>query len=124
MTRVSQGALLAAASAVCYGALGVLARLAYDEGWNVQSLLTARFLLAALFVLPLALRKGSGWRGFGGAYLVGMVGYTATTALYFPSIRVLQNPAVPSFLLYFAPPVVALLGWLLFRERLGWRGLV
>jgi drug/metabolite transporter (DMT)-like permease len=81
------GALLAAASAVCYGALGVLARLAYGEGWNVQSLLTARFLLASLFVLPLALRARSGWRGFGGAYLVGMAGYASTTAFYFPSSR-------------------------------------
>lgn len=119
----SRGALLAAASAVSYGCLAVLAKLAYAEGWNVPSLLTARFLLAGLFVLPLAIRRGGGWRGFGGGLLVGAVGYAGTTALYFPAIARLPA-AVASFLLYLAPPLVALLGWVLFRERLGWRGLM
>jgi drug/metabolite transporter (DMT)-like permease len=119
----SRGALFAAASAVCYGSLAVLAKLAYGEGWNVPSLLTARFLLAGLFVLPLALRDRAGsWRGFTGAFLVGALGYAGTTALYFPSIRLLP-PAIASFLLYLSPPLVALLSFLLFRERIGRRGL-
>jgi len=120
---LSRGALLAAASAVSYGCLAVLAKLAYGEGWNVPSLLTARFLLAGLVVLPLALLPSAGgsWRGAGRAFLVGAVGYAGTTALYFPSIRYLPA-AVASFLLYLSPPLVALLSWLLFRERIGWRG--
>lgn len=120
----SRGALLAAASAVSYGCLAVLAKLAYGEGWNIPSLLTARFLLAGLFVLPLALFDGgaSSWKGFSSGLLVGAVGYAGTTALYFPSLARLPV-AVASFLLYLSPPLVALLGWLLFRERLGRRGL-
>lgn len=119
----SRGAWLAAASAVCYGALGVLAKLAYAEGWNVPSLLTFRFLLAALVVLPLAIRVRGSWTGGLGAFLVGAVGYAGTTALYFPSIRLL-TPALSAFLLYLAPPIVAILAWLFFRERLGRRSLV
>jgi drug/metabolite transporter (DMT)-like permease len=53
---------------------------------------------------------------------VGAAGYAGTTALYFPSIRHLPA-AVASFLLYLAPPIVALLSWRLFGERLGRRGL-
>lgn len=121
--RVSTGALLAAASAVCYGWLAVLAKLAYGEGWNVPSLLAARFLLAGLVVLPLALRgsrAAGAWRGFGWGLVVGGLGYAGTTALYFPSLRILPA-AVASFLLYLAPPIVAALGVAFFRERLGRR---
>ena len=117
VTRVSRGAVLAAASAVCYGSLAVLAKLAYGEGWNVPSLLTARFLLAALVVLPFALRAGGSWKGFGWGLLVGALGYAGTTALYFPSLRLLPA-AVASFLLYLSPPIVAALGIAFFRERL------
>lgn len=115
--------MLAAASAVSYGCLAVLAKLAFAEGWNVPSLLAARFLLAGLFVLPLAILPWSGcppnagWRGFGGAFLVGAIGYAGTTALYFPSLQHLPA-AVASFLLYLSPPIIALLALLLFRERL------
>lgn len=117
MAGVSRGALLAAASAVSYGSLAVLAKLAYGEGWNVPSLLAARFLLAGLVVLPFALRAGGSWRGFGWGLLVGGVGYAGTTALYFPSLYVLPA-AVASFLLYLAPPLVAALSVAFFRERL------
>lgn len=121
-TAAIGGAWLAAASAVAYGSLAIFAKLAYEEGWNVPSLLTARFLLAALFVAPLAIRGRGSWRGFGGAFLVGAIGYAGTTAFYFPSLRLLPA-GVASFLLYLAPPIVALFGWLIFRERLGARGL-
>lgn len=121
MATVRRGAMLAAASAVSYGSLAVLAKLAYAEGWNVPSLLSARFLLAGLTVLPLALRAGGGWKGWPAALLVGAVGYAGTTAFYFPSIRLLPA-AVASFLLYLSPPLVAILGLVLFRERIGARG--
>lgn len=121
--RPSQGALLAVASAVAYGSLGVFARLAYGEGWNVPSLLVARWLFAALFILPFALAEGGSWRGFGGGFLLGAFGYAATTGLFFPSMRYLPV-ALASFLLYLAPIFVAILSWFLFRERLGWRGTI
>lgn len=115
--RVSTGALLAAASALTYGSLAVLAKLAYAEGWNVPSLLVARFLSASLVLLPLALLATGSWRGFGGGLLVGAVGFAGTTALYFPALQHLPA-AIASFLLYLAPVFVALLSWLLLRERL------
>lgn len=119
--RVSTGALLAAGSAVSYGSLAVLAKLAYAEGWNVPSLLVARFLSASLVLLPFALPGGGSWRGFGGGLLVGAVGFAGTTALYFPALQHLPA-AVASFLLYLAPVLVALLSWVFLRERLGARG--
>ncbi|HWH08835.1 MAG TPA: EamA family transporter [Candidatus Thermoplasmatota archaeon] len=123
VTRVSRGAVLAAASAVCYGSLAVLAKLAFLEGWNVPSLLAARFLLAGLVVLPFALRAEGSWRGFGWGLLVGGLGYAGTTALYFPSLKFLPA-AVASFLLYLAPPIVAALGVAFFRERLDRRAAI
>ncbi|MFP5380537.1 MAG: hypothetical protein ACLGHP_12475, partial [Vicinamibacteria bacterium] len=88
MPRLSTGALLAGGSALAYGSLAVLAKLAYAEGWNVPSLLAARFGVAALALAPF-IAGGGAWRGFGGAFLLGAVGYATTTALYFPSLRLL-----------------------------------
>lgn len=117
LVRVSTGALLAAGSALAYGSLAVLAKLAYAEGWNVPSLLVARFLSASLVLLPFALAAGGSWRGFGGGLVVGAVGFAGTTALYFPALQHLPA-AVASFLLYLAPVFVALLSWAFLRERL------
>jgi drug/metabolite transporter (DMT)-like permease len=119
--RLSTGALLAAGSALAYGSLAVLAKLAYAEGWNVPSLLAARFGVAALVLAPFALRGGGSWRAFGGAFLLGAVGYATTTALYFPSLRLLPA-AVASFLLFLAPAFVAVLSRVFLKERLGARG--
>lgn len=111
------------AAALLFGSLGVFAKLAYEEGWNVPSLLFARFFLAALTVLPFAMRHRSDWKTFGAAFLIGAVGYTAITALYFPSIRYLPA-AIASFLLYLAPALVAGLAAVFLRERLGKRGII
>lgn len=121
MRPATKGSLLAAGSAIAYGSLGVLTKIAYREGWNVPSLLVARFSLAALVVLPLALRRRGSARAFGAAFLVGAFGYAGTTALYFPSIRLLPA-ALAAFLLYLSPPLVAAISYFAFRERLGWRG--
>lgn len=121
--RGREGAVLAVAAAVCFGSLGVFAKLAYAEGWNVPSLLTARFGLAALVIAPFAMRARSSWDHFGAAFLIGAIGYTATTALYFPSFRYVPV-AVASFLLYLAPAIVAVLAAMFLRERLGRRGLL
>lgn len=121
--RLSAGALMAAASAIAYGSLGVFTKLAFAEGWNVPSLLAARFGLAALCMLPFAVFASGTWKGFGPAMLLGVLGYATTTALYFPSIRHLPA-AVASFLLYLAPVLVAVLSYLVLRERLGRPGLV
>lgn len=115
---LSRGALLAVASAVAYGSLAVLVKLAYGEGWNVPSLLTARFGLAALTVLPFALAQPFHRRGFAAGLAVGALGYAGTTALYFPSLLYLPA-AVSAFLLYLAPVLVAVLSWFLLREPLG-----
>lgn len=115
--RLGTGALLAAASALTYGSLGVFAKLAYAEGWNVPSLLAARFLFAGLTVLPVALLAGGSWRGMGGAFVLGALGYVSTTALYFPSIRLLPA-AVAGFLLYLSPVVVVVLAAMFLHERL------
>lgn len=115
--KIGTGALLAAAAAITYGSLGVFAKLAYAEGWNVPSLLSFRFLFAALTVLPFALFARGNWRGFGVALAIGAVGYVATTALYFPSLRHLPA-AVAGFLLYLSPIVVVLLAAAFLHERL------
>lgn len=119
--RLSQGALLAAAAALTYGSLAVFAKLAYAEGWNVPSLLAVRFALASVCIVPFALRGGGSWRGFESALLVGAIGYTATTAFYFPSLLFLPA-AVASFLLYLAPAFVMILAAFLLKERVSARG--
>ena len=55
----SSGTLFCLASGAAFGAMAVFGKLAYDEGANVATLLTVRFVLAAALFWILVLAGGA-----------------------------------------------------------------
>jgi drug/metabolite transporter (DMT)-like permease len=97
-----------AVSAVSFGALPVFGKLAYAEGMNVQSLLTARFLLAGVLLGAYVIARRTrppAPRIVVGLVLLGALGYVGQSAAYFTSIRFVPA-AVTSILLYTYPAIV------------------
>jgi drug/metabolite transporter (DMT)-like permease len=120
----SSGALLCFASAAAFGAMGVLGKLAYDEGATVGTLLACRFVLAAgVLWLVVACRGGAG-RALGGATRrdvllalgLGAVGYGAQAAGYFTALERL-DASLLSLLVYTFPVMVTVAAIALGRER-------
>jgi drug/metabolite transporter (DMT)-like permease len=100
------GALVGIAS-LQFGAVVVLGKIVTDSGLSVPSFLALRFGAAALFLAlvqvarrrPLLAAPGEGWR----LGLLGMIGYSLESGLFFAALRLGTAPAVT--LLFFTYPV-------------------
>ena len=117
------GALLCLASAAAFGAMGIFGKLAYDEGASVATLLSIRFVLAAVLFWALAVATGAirdlralPWRDLGVALALGAVGYSAQAGCYFAALRRL-DASLLSLVLYTFPAIVAVAAIVLGRER-------
>ena len=117
------GALLCLASAAAFGAMGIFGKLAYDEGASVATLLSIRFVLAAVLFWALAAATGAirdlralPWRDLGVALALGAVGYSAQAGCYFAALRRL-DASLLSLVLYTFPAIVAVAAIVLGRER-------
>jgi len=128
-TRERAGFALVVCSALGFAAMGVFAKLAYDEGLGVTTLLAVRFVLAAgVFWLLLALRRArtpdrdsasrpSPSRGVILAGLgLGGVAYAAEAGTFFAALERIDL-SLASLLLYTYPALVALGAFALGRER-------
>lgn len=117
--RERSGVVLCALAAASFGATVVLTKLAYGEGANVVTLLAARFTLATLVLWPLALRKGVvrsiAPRDAAAALLLGLVVYSAETALIFTALTRLDASLVE--LLVFCYPALVVLGAIALRRE-------
>jgi drug/metabolite transporter (DMT)-like permease len=120
---LSRGALICLASAVAFGAMGIFGKLAYDEGATVGTLLTVRFLLAAVLFWALVAGTGAGrhlrrlsGRDVGTALALGAVGYSAQAGAYFAALQRL-DASLLSLLLYTFPAMVTVAAIVLGRER-------
>jgi drug/metabolite transporter (DMT)-like permease len=115
------GLALCLISATGFGFLGPGARIAYDAGANVETLGTLRFLAAAALLWLWAAWRGRiqtlSRRQLGQLALLGGVGYSLQSALYFTSVRYI-TPDLAALLLYTFPALVVLLSALIYRERL------
>jgi drug/metabolite transporter (DMT)-like permease len=139
------GPALCLVSAVCFGAMAIFGKFAYDAGVSPTTLLLVRFgLAAALLAALLALRPGlrrtasgsaKGPRrtasgvtagpdrsaGYGRALVVavglGAVGYATQASLYFSALT-LMDASLLSLILYTYPVMVTVAAVLLGRERL------
>jgi drug/metabolite transporter (DMT)-like permease len=115
------GLALCLISATGFGFLGPGARIAYDAGANVQTLGTLRFAGAAALLWLWAAWRGRiqplSLRQLGQLALLGGVGYSLQSALYFTSVRFI-TPDLAALLLYTFPALVVLLSALIYRERL------
>jgi drug/metabolite transporter (DMT)-like permease len=117
------GALLCLTSAAAFGAMGIFGKLAYDEGASVATLLSTRFVLAAVLFWALAAATGAirdlralPWRDLGVALALGAVGYSAQAGCYFAALRRL-DASLLSLVLYTFPAIVAVAAIVLGRER-------
>lgn len=113
--------MLVLASAACFGVMAIFAKLAYEQGATVGTLLAVRFLLAALALWGLALATGSARaldrRVIVAGLLLGGFGYAAQSTLFFSSLTRI-DAALAALLLYAYPALVTLAAVALGREGL------
>ena len=115
-----QGALLVATSAAAFGALPILARLAYAAGVDLYGILVPRFAVGALVLGLIALARGSRWprgRTLLAVLAMGALGYTGQSFLYFSALKH-ADASLVSLLLYSFPFMVAVLAASFLGERL------
>ena len=107
-------------SAAAFGLLAVFGRLALEEGVDLNTLLFARFGIAGVLLLPLALRRGLlqrlTVRRLAIGLAMGAVGYALQATLYFAA---LQHTEVSQVALVFScyPLLVTVVAVLTRRER-------
>jgi drug/metabolite transporter (DMT)-like permease len=116
------GAFLCLASAAAFGAMGVFAKLAYDEGATVGTLLAARFGLAALllWLVVIVTDRARGLRSIARrdvaiALALGAVGYGAQAGGYFAALERL-DASLLAMLVYTFPVMVTVTSIALRRE--------
>ncbi len=114
------GVALVATSAIAFGALGVLARVAYDDGADPVGVLAVRFPLAALVLGVLRLarpRPRPRGRALAGLLAMG-VGYFLQGYCYFQAVEH-APPGLVALLLYTYPALVVALGAVVLRLPVG-----
>jgi drug/metabolite transporter (DMT)-like permease len=118
--RERRGALFCLASAAGFGAMGIFAKLGYDAGLDVVTLLATRFALAAALLWAFIALRGTpvrdARRTVGLGLLLGLIGYASQAGLYYSALERI-DAGLTSLLLYFYPAVVTVAGVALGRER-------
>jgi drug/metabolite transporter (DMT)-like permease len=120
MTDQNRGAWFIVASAAGFATLGILIKLAFAGGANINTILAGRFLLAALFMLvflrmrgtPLAISRKRSLQ----LVLMGAIGYGGMSMLFANSIHFLPA-SLTSMLLYTYPALVTVLAVLIRIEQ-------
>lgn len=118
-TAIVRGRLAAAASGICFGALGIFAQAAYRDGADILGLLPLRFLVAGSVLALGARRLGESWpprRRIAACLALGGAGYLTFTFLFFATLQH-ASPGIAALLLYLNPFVVFAWSVLLGRER-------
>jgi drug/metabolite transporter (DMT)-like permease len=117
------GALYCLASAAGFGAMGIFGKLAYDEGVTVGTLLSARFVLAAVVFWLIVVCARGGIRELRSltrrdlliAVALGAVGYGAQAGAYFAALDRL-DASLLALLVYTYPVLVAVVSIAIGRE--------
>ena len=109
--RDREGLLLCALSAFGFGAMAILAKLAYSAGVGVIELLAVRFAIAAALLAALgasrrrALLPAAPGRVVLGAFALGAAVYAAESGLFFASLH-RMGASIAELLLYAYPTLV------------------
>lgn len=109
---------LVAFGALGFGLMPLFARTAYADGLPPLSLLSWRFGIAFLCLLPFLKQMLAARRDMLVATLTG-AGYMGTMFFYFTALQHL-TVALTVLILFTYPLFTTLIGWLVFRERLPW----
>jgi drug/metabolite transporter (DMT)-like permease len=109
-------------SAISFGTLAILAKLGYRAGLDAQQIVTFRFVIGALGMLPVtaAFRQNPlrlPPRALVAVVLMGAVGYVAQSSSFILALQSLPASLV-ELLAYTYPAIVVLAGRLLFGRRL------
>jgi len=118
----TRGLVLVLVSAVAYGTLPVLAKLAYGTGIRPPALLAARFAIASALFALLTRRKAPPWRERLRLWGLGLV-FVTNTFTYFTALETVPAATV-ALLIYSYPVIVTLLAALAGLEVLRLRSLV
>lgn len=115
----STGIALVVVSGASFGALGVLARVAYDEGAQPFGVLLIRFSAAAACFVVLRVARPAAWPSRRSVLaLMGMGAcYQAQAICYFSAVEH-APPGLVALLLYTYPALVAVLGGLFLHVRM------
>jgi drug/metabolite transporter (DMT)-like permease len=108
------------ASALAFGAMAVLARVAYADGADTPTLLALRFSIAAICLAAIARARGVAvprGRDLAAVVALGGVGYGSQAATFFTALT-LAPAGLVALLLYLHPALVAVLAVLLLKERM------
>lgn len=116
------GIILILLSGLCFGALGIFGKLAYQNGVTPGELLSLRFLFAGLILFayftiknPNALLLTS--TQYAHCILLGTLGYAVFSSCFFIALQGL-SASLTVLLLYTYPVFVTAGGWLLFNEKI------
>ncbi|WP_371362838.1 hypothetical protein SRRS_38900 [Sporomusa rhizae] len=118
------GALLVAASAAGFATLGIFLKFAYAAGANTITILTGRFLLAAICLVLILKYRGISLKIDNKLktklFLLGAMGYGSMSMLY--ALSVMHLPAsLAVMLLYTYPAIVSVLSFLMGDEKYSWQ---
>lgn len=111
-----------ALGAIGFGLMPLFARAAYADGLPPLSLLSWRFAIAFLCLLPFLPRMLAAKSDMLVAVIAG-AGYMGTMFFYFLALQHL-TVALTVLILFTYPLFTILLGWLVFRARLTWQNAV
>ncbi len=118
--RRTAGIAFVVASAAAFGAMAILARIAYASGVDTATLLALRFAIAACAMLVLARIRGvafPGGRTLAALVVLGALGYGGQAASFFTALT-LAPAGLVALLLYLHPALVAVLAALFLHERI------
>lgn len=115
------GSLAAFLSAVGFGSLPIFAVNAYDEGVNVLSLLTFRFVISAIILGIINFKKFDFKEiidyNYLGLVLIGIT-YAIFNFSYFTAFNLIPT-SLAALIFYTYPILVAILAWLFGQEKIG-----
>jgi len=120
-TERCQGILWIVLSAAGFGAMAIFAKLAYQDGVSLSTMLFLRFTIAGLLLAAWGMAQGMRWpRGRDLLWLLAMggVGYVTQAYCYFAALQH-ASAGMVALLLYLYPAMVTLLSALLYRRRIG-----
>lgn len=114
-------------SGICFGFLGLFGKSAYVRGLSPGELLSFRFLIGGILLLafflifqPHKLRLQK--RQLFHCFVLGTFGYAIFSFCFFSALQSL-SASLTVILLYTYPILVAVMGWLLFKEKIPKRNL-
>lgn len=109
-------------SGICFGFLGLFGKAAYERGLSPGELLSYRFLLGGVLLLsfflifqPKKVRLTK--KQFLHCFILGTFGYAVFSFCFFSALQSL-SASLTVILLYTYPILVAVMGWILFKEKI------